>query len=204
MKNLYNSKAITLIELLIAISLLAMIGVTAATVELSMRKLNVGTDIKVELMNDLVFIKERIKKEAMFATGNATGTIYPFVVVEEGHYVSLQIRNDTESNGLFDGTSLDSVTEFYWVKPNPSSVPLTAMRAYDLYFFPNNGTHSDATAQHIAANVTVFTPEYIAGQRRVTAYIENSRNPPATEDQISNPSGRLRFGVTARQCPPFS
>ena len=211
MKKQSRLKAITLIELLIAVSLLAMIGVTAATVELSMRKLNITTDTKTLLMNDLIYVKERLKKEIMFATGNATGDLRPFVIppTQCSGDVRLEIRNDTVSDGVFL-PGVDTASLFYWFggTTSPCGVrPAAVTDQWGMYFFPDNSTASTTNnPEYVAANITDFEPG-VSGVdfRRVTVEIENMKKPLTSgEDKVSNPRVRLRFGLTARQCPPFS
>jgi len=208
MKKKFSLKAITLVELVVAISLLGMIMLTAATIELSMRKINLTTDLKVLLMNDLVYVKERIKRELLFATGDANTTppTVPFLwnntACPSGDRW-LRIRIDSNLDAVWSAAN-DRISEFYWSGGATSCAqrPNGCSNQYDLCFY--NDIADRNNVEIVAANISLFETGILGDGRRISIRVMKRKDPNAAINSITNPEMGVLFGISARQCPPLN
>jgi len=206
-KQKHFSKAFSLVELVVAVSLLSIVVFTAVSLEFSFRRLNLGIDIKTSLINDLVYAKEMIKREALLATGDAVNNILPFewnktAGCNGDRYLRIRVdSNQPLPDGVWNDTN-DRISTFYWRGGEDENCgPDNCKNRYDLCY----RACENCGYEVVISNVTNF--DVLVGTagdiRRISVLLQNMKDPTAIRNDLSNPQQGVRFGITARQCPPF-
>jgi hypothetical protein len=174
-------KAITLVELLIAILLLSVVLLTANSIELAMRRMQLGPTIQVALMNELTPAMTKIKKAYESHLGSLDNSS---VIIETGGR-GLEIRiDDSVPYGQVDAG--DTWVAFRWngTEGNP------------IEYYEDNTTFID----NIAEGICDF---FVSSQNgnpneAVTVNIYKKRIPGQPEDWYNNTAMNLSSTIFAR------
>lgn len=169
-----KTSAVTLIELLIAISLLGLVILSTTSVEMFARKQMKTTDMQTQLLNEVSPAIEHIVKNISLGIGDKNDPgikVYP-----TGKAPYLQIRQDI--NKTPSDYSDDIWCEY---KSNSFSLPDAPSIRYD----PNINDGNSDNYQVIVRKVTDFT----------FALVDTNNNGIATDDNL------VQFSVTVRKDP---
>lgn len=173
----------TLIEFVVAIFLLSMVVLTAVTLELSLRKLQAKPEIQVKLLDELVPVVERIKKDFE----GQIGVLYNTSLEIQDSGRRLAIRVDSNNDGKI--TSSDAWHAYRWngTVGNPieySPINFTVLTGYEV----------------LAQGITDFsvTAPTTYNNTALTLTIRTKKNPSAVEDLFTNPAVNLTTTVYSR------
>ncbi|MEW5758104.1 MAG: prepilin-type N-terminal cleavage/methylation domain-containing protein [Candidatus Omnitrophota bacterium] len=194
-----KDKGITLIELIIAITLVGMVALTAGTVEIWSRRMGTVQDKQAELLNRISPVMEHIVKNVYTGIGykdNPTVALR----VEPGVGIILEIKHDvaspfgeftnTDEVGRYVYTNNNKQLRFMRVSPNQVGVIEDTVLARDvelqvepvLVDYNNNGNTNDDTP--LVYQLTLRTRQNI-----------NDPNP----HPINNPEVSLTTNVACRE-----
>ena len=175
-----NKKAVTLIELLISIFLLGTIVLTAVTIELAMRRMNTKPTVQSQLLDELMPVLERIKKDFE----GQIGTVYnsSVSIEESGRRVVIRVDDGTYWGQLDSG---DHWHAYRW--PGGSVGPI--------YYSANNFTSSNET---IADGVIYFKAVKSNNDTALNIQISNRKDPSKSENPLTNPGVSLNTTAYSR------
>lgn len=110
-------KTLTLVELIIAIALLAVIVIGAASFDIGSRGMLKASETKTQVLNEATLILDRIAKDASLGIGDAssTGGIPNSALSTAGtspNPVYLLIKQDTNPNGIREANTIDHVIAY--------------------------------------------------------------------------------------------
>ncbi|MDD5292480.1 MAG: prepilin-type N-terminal cleavage/methylation domain-containing protein [Candidatus Omnitrophica bacterium] len=179
MKNKQNN-SFTLIELIIAVFLLSMVVLTAVTVELSLRKMQVKPEVQAKLIDELVPVIERIKNDFEKQIGSLHNTsVY---IQDSGRRLS--IRTDSDNTGTV--TDGDAWHAYRWngTAGNP------------IEYSPSNFTTSDA--ENIAYGITDFYVNSGYDNTTLTIRVKTRKDPSQAENLFTNLGVNLTTTVYSR------
>jgi hypothetical protein len=118
----YDKKAMTLVELILAIILLNIIILTGLSMELGIRRIFSSTDTEAQLLAEAVPIMTMVAKDINQAIGDVVVPLadYPYDYVSGGGESQHWIRKDVNGNGLADAGDTFVVYRYRdnsWVPP---------------------------------------------------------------------------------------
>ncbi len=98
-----SNKAMTLVELILAIVLLNVVILTGLSMELGMRRIFSSTDLEAQLLAETVPIILKVTRDINQAVGDVTNVSnYAYTYIPSGGYNRYLIRSDMNFNGLAD------------------------------------------------------------------------------------------------------
>lgn len=172
----------SLIELILALVLLSTVILTAITVEVSVRKMQAKVQFKADLLNELIPVVEKMKKDFKMQIGNLD---YPGLYVDAGRNW-FAVRVDADNSGTI--TSGDEWHAYRW----------NTTVGDPLEYSPNNFTTPDLY-DVIANNITYFMVYHPFGNSYndtgLVINIGTRENPALPEDPVTNPGANLTTTV---------
>jgi len=171
----------TLIELIVAVFLLSMVVLTAVTVELSLRKMQVKPEAQTRLLDELTPVLERIKKDFY---GQMGSVLNPSLSIEDSKH-KVVIRVDVNNDGIPD--ELHAYRWQYTTTSNP------------LEYSPNNFT-SDAGREVLAQGITDFYVDAPTAYNNtaLTIRLKTRKDPSKAENLFTNPGVNLTTTIYSR------
>ena len=99
-----DKKAMTLVELILAILLLNVIIMTGLSMELGIRRIFSSTDFEAQLLTEAAPILTKVAADIMRSVGDNASPItnYPYNYSYSGGYYRYLIRKDQNANGVAD------------------------------------------------------------------------------------------------------
>ncbi|MBN2120072.1 MAG: prepilin-type N-terminal cleavage/methylation domain-containing protein [Candidatus Omnitrophica bacterium] len=188
-------KGISLVELILAIALLAVIVVAATGIDVAARYFFKSSDSKTRVINDASFILEHMHKYVSRAHGHASN--FGYVVADPN---TLRIRLDASVSGFTAGFTPADFTDDIWVQYrfSPSANRMEFCSNWD----PATGSCSGGTGveilsqrviSHVDPGRRVFTlsPDLTS----VLVDIEARYDPAQSADVRDNPEANLRTAI---------
>jgi competence protein ComGC len=181
--------AITLVELLIAILLLSSVLLTAVSIELAMTKMQIGPTIKIKLIDELIPVVEKIKRDY----GKHLSTLDDPGIVLQDSGRTLLIRMDDAS-----GTSPGRIgADDPWYVFRWSGASFSNDVSASIEYF-NNAT--PGSVERLAEGITYFrvTAPTSDANEAITVEIKKKFDYSAAEDLVNNPSTDLKTTIYSR------
>ena len=104
MKYYEKKRAFNLVELLIAVLLLGTVMLTGITIELAMRRMQIKPEAQIRLLDELIPVVERIRKDFQGQIGTLDNS--SVWIESSGDERRLVIRVDTDNSGTISGGDL--------------------------------------------------------------------------------------------------
>lgn len=177
-----SRKSVTLVELIIAVSILALIILAINNIDVFSRQNLVSADRRAKLQNDVSFVLDHITKNLSKAIGNELVSGDNSVIDNDTANV-LEFFIDHNNNGIRDGVSLtDDRLVKYTLDPNTHQFSFCD-------YSPISGACA-GTSEILARNITGFTVEGIfdASGRLTGNYLT------ITVSACYNPDGSVACG----------
>lgn len=171
-------RAVTLIELIIAVFLLSTVVVTAVTLELALRRIQMRPISEAKLINEVMPVMHRIKKDFERQIGSF---INSSLSIEEGGR-RLVLRVDSDNSGNVSGS--DEWHAYRW--PGGTSGPIE--------YYGNNTTLTETYAQ----GITYFNVASAYNNTAIIVTIGIRKNPSLAEDALTNPAFNLTQTIFSR------
>ena len=153
----HQNKSVTLLELIIAISLVAVIILGINSISIFSRNQVISSDRRAKLQNDISYSLDHITKQGLKTIGNEViyGTNSAVLVEDVLPDTSLAFFIDGNSNGQRD------IPNDYWIKYTFNSVN------HQLSYCNNCGSSSapgfcSGGTEVLSEKITVFTPTKVA------------------------------------------
>ena len=110
-KNIFAKNAITLVELMVAITLLSLIFLTSANIDIASRKLTNAAERQAELQNEISPALLQIKKSINLATGEKNNSGLNIDAANN----RIAIRLDIDANGIPNIGTANDYTDDNWI-----------------------------------------------------------------------------------------
>jgi len=178
-----NNQAVTLMELMVALILLGAVVLTAYTLELSMRRMQVKPSVQTKILNELIPAIEMIDKDFNKKVGyRFNASLWITDINECGHMYQrarVVIIPDTDNSGNI--TSSDEVHAYWFNCTNRQ-----------ILYSPSN---SSANVQVVANGVDFFSAESLLNGTALKLMLRGRKDGSANEDPITNPGVNLTVNV---------
>lgn len=169
-------KAFTLVELLVSIFLLGMVVATAVTLELALRRMQVKPSVQVKLLDELIPVLERIKKDFQMQIGSQINA--SLSIEDSGRRILIRVD---DGDGILD--SGDPWHTYRW-----DNAP-----GHPVEYSPNNSTFTE-----IASGITYFNVASAYNNTAITIQLRTRKDPLSPEDLFDNPSVNLTTTIFSR------
>jgi type II secretory pathway component PulJ len=181
-----QNKSLTLIELIIAVSLVGVIILGINSINIFSHYQVISSDRRAKLQNDLSYCLEHITKEGMKAIGNERVFGSNSAVYASGSTLSFFI--DGNKNGRIDG--VNTTTGDYWIRYSLASNQLS-------YCSTCTTATSCSNCSVLSNKITAFTPSKAANFSSGT-YIDvliTGRWTPGSAVSTDNPEASMRSTI---------
>ena len=179
-----HSKSVTLIELLIAIALLAVIILGINNINIFSRYHLISSDRRAKLQNDVSRCLEHITKNASSAIGNFAINGSNAVVNTSG---GLYVYIDANGNGTRESGSGDR-----WIGYSLSGNNLN----YYADCGAGGGPSCGASPEVVASDITAFTPSLNISSSYIDVTLTACYNPASACGTPDNPSVTMATSIT--------
>jgi len=183
-----NKKAITLVELLIAIFLLGAVVLTGISIELAMRNMTTKPSEKVKLMDELIPVVNKIKKDFDRSIGNLDNASVDIATLNPDGFNAVYIRvDDGDPNKM---GQLDPADKWYVYRWNGTA-------GDPVEYFCNSTTYFGHIALGIR-NFEVSTPPGKNINEALKIHIEKTVNSGQPANAIDNPGANITTTIYSR------
>lgn len=187
--SMRNARGMTLLELLIATSLLAAIVLATSSIDLFSRYQVLSSDRRVKAQNTAAFCIDHMTKHISGAIGNINSfpvsTLPPVI---NGANSRLIVTIDSNLNGVLD--SSDTKIMYRFTGPNGG-------HPYQIWYYPNY-TGWGSTYEVIASDIINFVPRVNTSNNYVDIQINACSNPGLASDPcgtVNNPTISMRSRI---------
>ena len=166
-------KSVTLLELLIAMSLLGLLVIGISSIETFSRYQLTSAGIRSRLQSEVSFLLEHMAKNINRAIGDYNN--YPITNISDG----IKIRIDSNPDGKLDDASDIEIAYRYNITP------------YQVWYYENYLTPS-SSYETIARNITVFNTPYSSSNNYVEVNATACACPDPPCESIKEPCGTMK------------
>ena len=188
--NIINQKkAITLMELLIAVSLVGLLSIGMWSIDLFSRHQLMTSDRRARVQNEASFALEHMAKEIIKAIGDKDNPAVSTAAIASD--TAIRIYVDLASDGQSPGDGQRGTSGDRWRAYRYRGAGAPASSRYQIWYYPNY-INPSSTYEVISKKISYFAPTAIDNYVNIDL---KSRYDPSADVTIDNPQVEMRVNL---------